>query len=64
MIDNPLDQAITRPIRLPLYYTGLIEKASVENQSGKTDSYTFDRSFCISVPVTIPAQSRTWLFIR
>jgi hypothetical protein len=63
MIYNPLDQAITRQIKLALYYTGLIEKASVQSESGKIDSYTLDRSFCISVPVSIPAQSRTWLLI-
>jgi hypothetical protein len=64
MIYNPLDQTITREIKLPLYYTGLTDKTSVQVQGVKTNRYTLDRNFCITVPVSIPAQSRTWILIR
>ena len=51
MINTPPDQAITRQIKLPLYYTGLIEKASVQSENAKIDSYPIDRSFRLSAPV-------------
>lgn len=61
---NPLDRPLTRTVELPLYYTGLDEAASVQEQEGETKTYRLDRAYRISVPVEVPAQGRTWLTIR
>lgn len=64
MIYNPLDVAITRTIRLPLYYTGLTDEATVQQESQPARRCRLDRSYNATVSVTVPAQGRTWLLIR
>lgn len=61
---NPLKEPIEREIRLPLYYAGLKETARIREQEGPETVYTLDREYAAVVPVRIPAQSRTWLFVR
>jgi hypothetical protein len=64
MIYNPLDEEITRQIRLPLYYTGLSEKAHIQQEDGEARGYQLDRDYGAVVPVRIGAQSRTWLIVK
>jgi hypothetical protein len=66
MIYNPLNEPITRTIRLPLYYTGLTDKAKVrvgdDSGSRETDA-TLARDYTIEVKVTVPAKGRTPVYI-
>jgi hypothetical protein len=64
MIYNPRDEAITRQIRLPLYYTGLSERALIRQEDGEARAYQLDRDYAAVVPVHIAAQSRTWLIVN
>jgi hypothetical protein len=64
MIYNPLDEGITREIRLPLYYTGLSETARIQQEDGEARAYQLDRDYGAVVPVQIGAQSGTWLIVR
>jgi hypothetical protein len=64
MIYNPLDEPITRTLRLPLYYTGLSRTAVVRERDGKPRRYRLDRGYAIDVPVTIAAGGYTWLLIE
>jgi hypothetical protein len=64
MLYNPLKYPISRAIDLPLYYTGLSEKARVREKEGMEKLYTLDRQYHISVRVTIPAEGYTWLVIN
>lgn len=64
MIYNPLDQPIQRRIRLPLYYTGLTDRALVQHENGTTRKIRLDRDYSAEVSVQVPARSRTWLLIR
>jgi hypothetical protein len=64
MFYNPLDQPITRQIRLPLYYTGLKDKATVRRADGKSEKVTLARDYSATVEVNIPARGRTWMSIR
>ncbi len=64
MLYNPLDQPIQRSIILPLYYTGLTQTANVRIEDGPAKLYTLDRSFQITVDLTIPAGGYTWLLIE
>jgi hypothetical protein len=59
---NPLAEPIEREIRVPLYYTGLTEKASVSVEGGPAQAIQLDRSETATIRVQIPAQGRTWLF--
>lgn len=58
---NPLPQAITRPIRVPLYYTGLSATAQVSVEGAPPTTVQLDRSETATLQVTIPGRKRTWL---
>ncbi|MHB1307444.1 MAG: hypothetical protein ACYC23_10225, partial [Limisphaerales bacterium] len=58
---NPLEEAITREIRVPLYYTGLSGTARVSVEGAAPTTVTLDRSETATLQVTIPAKKRTWL---
>ena len=64
MLYNPLNEQITREIKIPLYYTGLTKTANVSQEDASWKLYNLDRDFNITITVTIPAQGRTWLCIR
>jgi hypothetical protein len=64
VIYNPLPQPITRRVRLPLYYTGLTDRALVTHEDGTTERVTLARDYSAEVPVQIPAQERTWIVIQ
>ena len=64
MLYNPLLTPVRRSVRLPLYYTGLTERARVREQGGEPILYELARDFSIEIPVTIPAEGRTWLVIE
>jgi alpha-galactosidase len=64
MIYNPLDQPVTREVKLPLYYTGLTTTARIRGQDGKSKRYRLDRLYNVIVPVTVAARSHTWLLIE
>ena len=64
MLYNPLKESITRTVRLPLYYTGLTEKASIREQEGKARTYPLNREYEARVEVTLPAEGYTWLVVE
>lgn len=61
---NPLETEVHRTIRVPLYYTGLSTKASVQQENGSSQDFTLDRSYNIDLPVNVPAHGVTWFVIR
>jgi len=63
MIYNPLDEPIQRHIRLPLYYTGLTNRAEVRQEAGRMQKIRLARDYSAEVAVTVPARGRTWLVI-
>jgi len=63
MLFNPLKQAITRTIRIPLYYTGLSKQATV-TQDGKAVVYALDRNYNAQVKVMIAPESYTWFVVK
>ena len=64
MLYNPLKEAITRKIKLPLYYTGLSKEATVRTQEGKAVKYVLDRNYDIEVTVTLPAEGYSWVVVK
>lgn len=61
---NPLDEPITRNIKLPLYYTGLDKVAKIREQEGTPKKYTISRDWSVNLEVTIPANGYTWFVIE
>lgn len=64
MLYNPLSVPLRRTIALPLYYTGLTVTARVRQGLGPPRRYRLHRDYRIHVPVTIPAESYTWLTVE
>lgn len=64
MVYNPLPTAVEKTLTIPLYYTGLTEKARLLEQDGQPATCTLDRDYSIALPVKIPARSRTWFVIE
>ena len=64
MIFNPLNEKITRTIKVPLYYTGLKSIASVREKEGIAKKYTLNRNYEIELPVTIEPGSYTWFLVE
>ncbi|WP_198439845.1 alpha-galactosidase [Pareuzebyella sediminis] len=64
MLFNPTSKPISETLKLPLYYTGLISKATVSEKEGASKVFDLNRNFNIWIPVVIPAESYTWLTVR
>ena len=64
MLFNPTQEAITRTISLPLYYTGLSETAIVKDAKGVSKTYTLKRDYTIDFTFTIAADSYSWYVIE
>jgi hypothetical protein len=59
-----LNESITRKIEIPVYYTGLKDKASVQEQESKSKVYSINRDYKISLSVTIPAKGYQYYIIK
>jgi len=64
MVFNPTDKVMVREVKLPLYYTGIDTSASVGIKGGKLKKYKLTRDYTITVKVTIPANSYSWIVIK
>jgi hypothetical protein len=63
MFYNPLPEPVERHIRLPLYYTGLTDRAIVSREDGAPEPITLRRDCSAEVTVKVPGLGRTWLTI-
>ena len=61
---NPLDIAIEREIEVPLYYTGLTNKAIVKEQDKNGKEYSLARNYSILLKIRIPAKGYNWYIIE
>jgi hypothetical protein len=64
MLYNPTKEAVTRTLKLPLYYTGLTKNASIREQEGKVKLYSINRNYEVEIMVALPAEGYTWLVIE
>lgn len=64
MFFNPTGEEMTRTIRVPLYYTGLTDRARIREAEGKFKTYRLDRDYSVELTVTIPAGGYTWYVIE
>jgi hypothetical protein len=63
MFYNPLSEPIERKIRLPLYYTGLTDRAVVRHEDGSVEEIKLARDYSAEIIVKIPGRGRTWLIV-
>jgi hypothetical protein len=61
---NPTGRTITKDWSLPLYYTGLTASARIRERGGPARTYRLDGARRVSVPVSLPPRSLTWLTIE
>ena len=64
VIWNPADTLAEETIMLPLYYSGLVSRASIAEQDRHPAAVDLDRSSLARVMVRVPAGGMTWLVIR
>jgi hypothetical protein len=64
MVFNPLRENVKRTLTLPLYYTGLTDKASVREQEGKAETHQLARDYSITIEVEMGPQSVTWFVVE
>ncbi len=61
---NPLKTAITRTIRVPLYYTGLTATAKLSANGTAPKTYTLNRAYEIEMTVTLQPESYNWWVVQ
>ena len=64
MVYNPTSREIATELKLPLYYTGLMDTARIREQEGEPKTYTLDREYNVLVPVSVPAKGITWYVVK
>jgi hypothetical protein len=63
MVYNPTDGEVDRTVKLPLYHSGLTDKARAREQDGKAREYRLDRGCNITLPVKMAPKSITWFVV-
>ncbi len=64
MYFNPTNEAIVKKVKIPMYYTGLHDKATISVEEGEAKTYTVDRDYNVEVEIKVPAMGNTWLVIE
>lgn len=64
MFFNPTSEVIERTVKIPLYYTGLTDKARIRVEDGKVKTYRLNRDYTVEITVRIPANGHTWLVVE
>jgi hypothetical protein len=64
MVYNPLKREVKKTIRVPLYYTGLTDIATISHRDEKSNAFKLDKNCCVMLPVQVKPNSYTWFVIR
>jgi hypothetical protein len=64
MVYNPLATPVEKEIRVPLYYTGITEKARVKEQDHASQTVRMERDYSIPFKIRIPAKGYNWYVIE
>ena len=60
---NPLDEEITRTVSVPLYYTGLSDKAVISRFGTDGREYVLERDYTVRLTFTVPANDFVWFTV-
>jgi hypothetical protein len=64
LVFNPTDNAIKKKIKVPLYYTGLTNEASVREQDGNPSNHKLNREYEIEIEVEVHPNWYNWYVIE
>jgi len=64
VVFNPLNEPVTRNLRVNIYYTGLAETARIREQDGSAKRVKVGRDHTVDLPVAVPAQGMNWFVIE
>ena len=64
VVFNPLNEPVTRKLRVNLYYTGLTDSARVREKGGPAKRLKLGRDYTVEVSVTVPAQGMNWFVVE
>jgi hypothetical protein len=64
MVYNPTNETIEKPLTLPLYFTGLSDRARIREKEGEAATYSLDRKYRVEIPVKVAPKSFTWFVIE
>ncbi|MBZ5857981.1 class II fructose-bisphosphate aldolase [Flavihumibacter profundi] len=60
MVYNPLPEAITRTIKVPLYYTGIDRVAMIREKEGVPRKYFLDRDYTVALTIRLEPGGYSW----
>ena len=60
---NPLEVPLEKTIRLPLYYTGLTQRAKIHWDDGHQQTVKLERDYSATLRLKIPARGRIWMTV-
>eukprot|EP01048_Picozoa_sp_COSAG05_P004887 COSAG05_NODE_277_length_12336_cov_419.763668_5_plen_218_part_00 len=60
---SPTTEPLTENLTLPLYYSGLTNKAFVSVGGAAATQMTLARDYTLVVPVSLPGKSTTWVLV-
>lgn len=64
VVFNPLNEPVSRTLRVNLYYTGLTDEARISQAGGTTGVFKLNRDYAIELPVQVAAQGMSWFVIE
>ena len=64
VVYNPTDREITRHLRIPLYYAGISEQATIKPKDRQATNQRLDRDYKIEFEVTVEANGMNWFVIE
>lgn len=64
LVYNPLPVAITRKIKVPLYYTGLSSSAQIAEKGKLAKVVPLARDYSVEITINLPAGGYSWWVIR
>ncbi|MBN7816765.1 hypothetical protein [Algoriphagus pacificus] len=64
VVYNPTDHAITKTIKVPLYYTGLTYQTIATFSTGGEKDLTLNRDYSVEIEVTVPGNSDSWVLFQ
>jgi len=64
MVYNPLERPVSETLHVPLYYTGLSQKAAVSEQDGVKKEFRLAPDASLDLPVKVAPHGVTWYLIQ
>ena len=64
VVFNPLNEPVTKTLRVNLYYTGLTDSARIRENSGPAKRFKLGRDHSVALPVQVSPQGMSWYVIE